>query len=316
MLKGIREDHVKLKIVAEDVWKIPKEIQPNSTSEIEEEEEQGGSTMSLRDLINQLTDDEKSTLRSYYEWEETSSKKKGQVEDSSSQTFKLRDDEDVIRTVKLSRFNHQDFQNILVEFRHFYGRETTLELESEDLEMKLVKVQGYKIPQTLAPVLKTILHHHADVCSGSHPTPGLKSFALFILCKVVKRMCSTLVKDITRDLLQQWYFHLQYVKKMNFEIDFARAHLESLVRAYMGLEAKRLEEDIPAKLKQKLADLKQEIIETESRLEKCKEYGGSSEKSELMKECLNKASEWKYKKACDLLFSDPQGNLPISDVWE
>ena len=60
-----------------------------------------------------------------------------------------------------------------------------------------------------------------------------------------------------------------------FGIDFALAHLERLVRAFLGQQAKRLKDEIPKITSEKVAKLQPE-------LKKCEEYKGSSSKSKLM----------------------------------
>ena len=183
-----------------------------------------------------------------------------------------------------------------------------LKLTSSDLALKLVHVEGYMIPYTLAPVLETLLIKYGDISAKSeYLTQEFKSFLYFFLCQVLKRMCNTMVVDLTMNLLQEWYYHLTFVKSRSFEIDFAFSHLDKLICAFLSLQSKRLhEEEIPNVLDKKMTEVWKKMIEMMTQLEKsleiCKEYRGSSPKSEFMEQCLNEASEMKWKKACEGLF--------------
>ena len=90
-----------------------------------------------------------------------------------------------------------------------------------------------------------------------------------------------------------------------FEIKFAFARLERLVRVFLGQQAKRLEDEIPTLLDQKIAELKRG-------LEKCAEYRGSSAKSTFMNDCLTEASEMKWKDASEGLFTDHDPTLEVT----
>ena len=121
-------------------------------------------------------------------------------------------------------------------------------------------------------------------------------------------MSTTQLADITRKLLQQWYFHLTFVSVFGeFKIDFVKIHLERLVCAFLGHLVKRLQDEIPALLNKKLAMVQQQVAEG---LKKCEEYHGSSSKSEFMEHCLEEDSELKWKNACEGLLSDPQCQAP------
>ena len=219
-------------------------------------------------------------------------------------------DKDINQILQLSRFTHNDFANFFKDLDKFCNG-TRFKFKASDLGLKIVtSVKGYMIPHILEPVLRTLLAKYGDVSSKKSfrlKTIEGKSMVYFLLCVVVKGMCSTKVGDITKSLLQEWYFHLTFVKtQAKFEIDFALAHLERLVRAFLGLQAKRLQDEIPAmlnkkiaKLENEMARLEKEIGEVKSKLERCEEYEGSSTKSEFMKACLKEASELKWKDACE-----------------
>ncbi|PON46271.1 hypothetical protein PanWU01x14_252850 [Parasponia andersonii] len=232
---------------------------------------------------------------------------------------KVRDDEDVNWIFELSRFTFEDFEKLIDKFMRFY-KNTTMELKSSDLGLKIVTVEGYKIPHTLAPVLGTLLDKYGDVSSKSTETSTKewKSVAYFILRQVLKGMYSSKVADITINLLQEWFYHLTFVKYfVGFKTDFAAEHLvKVVVHAFLGLQAKRLENEIPNMINLQIERLQQDIMKAKSKLEKCKELCGSSPKSEYMKDCLNMASKLKWENACEASFfldSDSSSTTTIID---
>ncbi|PON32689.1 hypothetical protein PanWU01x14_359070 [Parasponia andersonii] len=127
-------------------------------------------------------------------------------------------------------------------------------------------------------------------------------------------MCTTNVADITRNKIQEWYYHLKFVNSQHFEIDFALSHLERVVvPAFLGVRAARIEDEIPRVLNQKIQRLQEEVIKVNSKLEKCEECGRSSTKSGFMEDCLNTASRLKWKYASDGLFFTDHQTIPQND---
>ncbi|PON60279.1 C1-like DC1 containing protein [Trema orientale] len=310
---------VELKTLGEDIWKSLHERDIGITAILEE---LGRSPLTLKDIINELTEREKKNLRIFYKWDDASSDDRRQSEEYSHDTAQSKlGDEDINWILGLSRFTNKDFDELFEEFKRFY-LSATLELPSSDLELKIVTVQGYKIPLTLAKVLRALLDKYGDVSSRSKGTIPSKSIVYFILCRVLKRMCSTTVADITKSLLQEWYYHLRFVKFKLFEIGFALANLERLARAFLGLQAKRLENEIPmiingniSNLQQEIAKLQREVTKEKSKLEQCEKYRGSSAKSKFMEACLNEASTLKWKDACGDMFTGYDPGIIRHSWW-
>ena len=177
--------------------------------------------------------------------------------------------------------------------------ESKLEIKASDLTMKIVKTeQSYMIPLTLAPVFKTLLAKYGDVCGHWESTQECKSMTYFLLCKVIHSMSNTKVVDITRNHLLEWFHHLKFLKHVGFsEVEFKYKHLYNLMRAFMGAQASRIRDEIPTKLKRKMAELQLEMAKINEELEICKEYSGASPKSEFMKDCEKMALELKWKDA-------------------
>ena len=125
----------------------------------------------------------------------------------------------------------------------------------------------------------------------------MKSLTFCLLCRVLNSMRKTRVVDITEDLLKEWYFYLKYVKACRFNIQFVFAHLEEVRRAYFGIQASKHESEISKELDRKIAKLEKKLYRYKDYREELKE--NSCMKSDLMKQCLSKASEWKWKTASD-----------------
>ncbi|GMN73361.1 hypothetical protein TIFTF001_056085, partial [Ficus carica] len=78
--------------------------------------------------------------------------------------------------------------------------------------------------------------------------------------EVVKQMHSTMVLDFTKDLLQHWYFYYKFASwRVDFNIDFLKAPLERIARAYFDLQLTKLEEDVPATINKRIGELQSKI---------------------------------------------------------
>ncbi|KAM6555521.1 hypothetical protein CsatB_002540 [Cannabis sativa] len=286
--------NVELKNIGDDIWKLNKQKRyDNHSTAIAMIMNQ--TSLTLNDIINGLPKDIRTALKSFYKWEDNSFEFKGQSENK-------RGGEDIDWIIQLSHFTNKDFQEFCNELDEFYST-NIIELKPNDLGVKIVSVGDYKIPFTLVPIFNKLLDQYGDV-GITENNWRWKCIIYSILCEVIKEMCSTMVADITKHHLQQWYYHLTFVKVQGLNIYFAIAHLEKLIHAFLGLQAKRLETEIPTKVREKVAELKEEIEKEMSKLKKCEEYNDKSlPKSELMKDCWNKASAMKFKNACEGLIT-------------
>ncbi|XP_062120056.1 uncharacterized protein LOC133834455 isoform X1 [Humulus lupulus] len=293
--------NVELKSIGDDIWKLKQGREVDHSSAIMNEEQEEA-PLTLKDIINGLQVKYLSTLKIFYKWKDESFELKEQLENKLGE-------EDINWILQLSHLTIEDFQEFSSVLQNFYIT-TQLELKASNLGVKIVSVKNCKIPFTLAPVLNKLLDEYGDV-SGDEDDWRWKCIVYTVLCQVIKEMCSITVGDITKDHLQEWYYHLRFVDDYDFQINFAFSHLEKLIHAFFGLQAKRLEAEIPKKLKEKELELEQEIKQVKSKLKKCEEYNDKSfPKSELLKDCLNEASALKFKKACeDLMITDNDSEL-------
>ncbi|KAL5554042.1 hypothetical protein UlMin_041443 [Ulmus minor] len=278
VLNGDLKD-VELKVVGEDLWE----------NEIGKEE-----ALNIIDIISEST-----LFGYYYKWESTKNLDMGQQKDTHNTSHFKVEDEDIDEAIKFSRSSEKDFKSFMEEIYELNWKRRPIEVPS-NFKLKAVNVEGYKIPFTLAPVMRTLLHKYGDV-SGWGFTEEQKSFTYSILCEVLKEMSSTIVEDVTKNMICDWYYHLCFLKDVGFEIDFVIEHLKGLIHAFVGRQAKRVEDEIPTKLLRQITKLEEEIAEKKAKLEICEKFGTPS-KSRFLKEGLNKASEWKWKRAHQGLF--------------
>ncbi|KAF4368404.1 hypothetical protein F8388_019121 [Cannabis sativa] len=128
--------------------------------------------------------------------------------------------------------------------------------------------------------------------------------------EVMKKMHSTLLIDITKDLLQQWYRHILFSKDCaHFEVDFLNVVLRKITRYFFYLQvSKLLGSEIPTIINEKKAKLQEEMNEkiekiqkkismNKARLEKCKTFCEYNSKKEFMKKGLNRVMTSKWKTA-------------------
>ncbi|PON98291.1 Zinc finger-domain containing protein, partial [Trema orientale] len=271
VLKGDLSD-VKLKTVGEDVWKLPREI-------VGEENEQGRPRLTLKDLIDKLPEDDIRKLRSHFYWDEHY--KREQVELG---------DEYIDEILRISSFTES-------QFIYFFGDESfsrysrkKLKINSSDLTLKIVDVQGYSIPFTLVYVFKHLLHKYGDISWPSYCSPEMKSVTFFFICQVMKKIHTTLVIDITKDLLHDWYCYYYFARvSLNFDMNFLRALLKEATTAFFYLEVSRLlDENVPTILEKKITEYK-------TKLEQCNKFRESTSKKGSMNEGLNRLMKLKWK---------------------
>ena len=207
---------MKLKNIGDDYfWKSSSDaalltVTSDDVDQVHLHQPNSSPSLTLTDLLNALPECERHTLKSYYKWDDASilaAKESNKVGDI---------DEDIIPILQLSRFTYKDFRNFFAKLEKFYLN-TRWELKSRELRLKIVtSAKGYMIPLVFEFVLKTLIANYGDAspsCEGSiwFKTIEWKSIMCFLLCEVVKGMCNTQVVDITRNLLQQWYFHLRFI---------------------------------------------------------------------------------------------------------
>ena len=103
-----------------------------------------------------------------------------------------------------------------------------------------------------------------------------------------------MVEEITKDDLKNWYFYLDAIKKISgFEIIELGSFDSFLSPTFLGFEVTRHEKEVGEKLNMKIKTLREELNRYEENLEKLEEY--AYDKSDFIKECVGKASEWKTK---------------------
>ena len=264
---------VKLKVIGQDFWEQP-----------HEEDWDMSSSFTLFDLLssNELKRYEKDDLNRWFKWDKSS---KGE-EDSKVEVADEDIDEIITRypffnqQEELKRFFFDDFK------RFSRSRNERLVVKSSELSLKIVGVQGYSIPVTLAPVLQTLLHKYPHIISSdSRRTPAMKSICFFFLCKVINSMHTMRFADISKNLLRDWYFYLHFLSEMGkFRIDFVKQHLEMVTGAFVGVQLARLETEVPTKLNKKIVKLQLEIADLKAKEEICNKRFESSSNPEFKSE--------------------------------
>ncbi|KAM6554990.1 hypothetical protein CsatB_015752 [Cannabis sativa] len=168
-------------------------------------------------------------------------------------------------------FTSNDFYNFFIELLCYRPKEG-LKLDEKYLRQKVVDIKGYKVPLTLAHILKTLLHRYteSDLFGESvwNWTPGIKSVFGTTFCMVCDQMCRTNINDVTKHLLQDWFFYLNaiagnrcrnWVRLMKF--------IDKIMKRFFCFEAMRYEKDIKEKLQGRIADLKAELKKCEEKLD-------------------------------------------------
>ncbi|KAF4368373.1 hypothetical protein F8388_019090 [Cannabis sativa] len=267
VLKGDLND-VKLKALGDDCWKLSEETDYGGWAEIE----QGTSLLTLRDLILQFHEYELSFLKDSFTWDEANKEEK----EVSKMTTQLETyDAKIDEVLTFSSFTENEFMSFIFdEFR-------------------------YSIPLDLVPVFKNLLHKHGDIGSRSGYSKAFKSVCYFLICKVMREMHTTLVIDITKDLLQYWYHHIKFVAIHTiFELGFVKASLEEITRDFFYLQLKQtLEIDIPTIMKKRIAHIQKKMAHIEKKMAEYEKFCESTSKMKFMNEGFNKVEQLKWKRA-------------------
>ncbi|KAL5545315.1 hypothetical protein UlMin_009099 [Ulmus minor] len=279
---------VKLKVIGQDFWEQP-----------QEEEWDMSSSLTLFDLLssNELDGGEKRDLNRWFKWDISS---KGEDEDSKVEVA----DEDIIDEIitRYPFFNQQeDLTSFFFDEFGRFVRKEKLVVNSSDLSLKIVRVQGYSIPVTLAPVLQTLLHKYGDI-SPDYWTPAMKSICFFFLCKVRNSMHTTRFAHITKNLLRDWYYYLKFLSFQGFRIDFLMEPLTKVTRAFVGLQLARLQTEVPTKLNKKIVKLQQEIADLKAKEDICNKLFESSSDPKFIKDIFTEGAELKWKTVDQVLF--------------
>ncbi|XP_062079411.1 uncharacterized protein LOC133783810 [Humulus lupulus] len=299
ILKGDLKD-VKLKIVGENIWKFPQVICNNAR--VEEIENNGTSSLlTLKDLILRLTEGELRGLKECFYWDEHN---KGEEEMSNKMITHLEsEDEKIDEALGLSSLTETKFMSSI--FNEFYStfKNRKLKIKSSDLALKIVDFEGYFIPLHLVSILKPLLHIYGDISMDSLDSQEWKSICFFFICKVMKQMHTTLVIDITKDVLRDWYHCIKFVDYyVDFDLEFLKASLEEVMRDFFYLQvSKLLEVDIPTMMKEKMAELQkkmnEQMAEYRNKLETSKTFCETTSKMEFMKKGMDKMMKLKWKTA-------------------
>ena len=150
---------------------------------------------------------------------------------------------------------------------------------------EVASVADYMVPLTLAPSLTSCFPSTGIYISvTSMLRPMVKMYLFYMLCECVYSMINTMVVDITKDLLLNWWTSLKILQFAKFKIRFAFDHLKRLAHAYYGLHVKKKADNALDELHKNFQALKGK--------HKCI----VAAKSSLIKECLREASIIKHGK--------------------
>ncbi|KAM6589446.1 hypothetical protein CsatA_012051 [Cannabis sativa] len=225
--------------------------------------------MTLNDLIKNLTDQDKETFEEHFYWNTTNNVVFDHNTDGESHGIRLPEKYIVPQSP-------EDLDKQVYKF-DTYCNFRRLKLDTNGLDVKVVTVKNYKVAWYLRNVLKNLLEKHEDVIDEeSKLSVDMKSLALHFLCRVIYDMQRTRKRDISEEVIREWYGYLKFVRRMGLRIMFVYEQLEKIKRDFVSLIPSRLESEIPNELRQKKSLLQKQIEKVESDLDKCKEYSSSS----------------------------------------
>nr|POF14420.1 hypothetical protein CFP56_49750 [Quercus suber] len=122
-------------------------------------------------------------------------------------------------------------KNLNIPMRKDILNMTFLELESE-----VVEVRDYMVSRNCALILKSLFDKYGDISASSTSNPTTKMRVLNIVGGVAQSMCNTNVKDITANLLFNWWKNFKLAQHVGFNVQFAFDHLYRLAQAQFRME--------------------------------------------------------------------------------
>ncbi|PON74645.1 hypothetical protein TorRG33x02_246810 [Trema orientale] len=248
-----------------------------SANEQAVEQDMEGKKKTLKDVIKSLSEEDRERFEEHFEWHHDFTH---EVADSNNTKHRDGATHGGRKTTQEEYFfprSDLDFQRLVHRFDK-YSNFRRLKLESTELEVKVVKVKNYTVAWYLRADLRNLLKKHGDVSDddiGSELTMEMKSLAFHFLCRVINGMSRTMKKDITEELLRDWYGYLKFASGMGFRIMFVYEQLEKVKHDFFFLLENKLEYDIPNKLYRKKLELQQQIEKVEADLQRCKESSNS-----------------------------------------
>ncbi|KAF4389332.1 hypothetical protein G4B88_006391 [Cannabis sativa] len=285
VLKGDLRD-VKLKTLGSDLF--------YNSADDQHTIQATSSLFTFREFIRKLPVNDLRILKGQFYWDDNDDDE----EDMMSKREDAHDEIIVIEElIKYSTLAKHDFvEFIFKEFHSSYSKKK-LKIKGSDLALKIVDVEGYSMPLNLISAMKDLFHKHGDISTQSSYSKEFKSICFYLICKVVKEMHTTLVTDITKHLLQQWYHYIHFVKDFTyFEVDFVWECLKKITGDFYYQQMNKLLcTDVPTILKKRIDELQKNISEYQ-RL--CK----SSSTEQSMKEGLEEAMYSKWKLASQIGF--------------
>ena len=111
----------------------------------------------------------------------------------------------------------KDFKGTLLSFEKGVFRNVIL-----GIEVRSWKGQGLHGLSELCHCCRDLINKYKDISASSTLNPGTKTRFLNIFCGVEHNMCNTKVKDITWNLLFNWWKNLKLVQHAEFNIQFAK----------------------------------------------------------------------------------------------
>ena len=118
-------------------------------------------------------------------------------------------------------------------------RKDILNMTFLELESKVVEVRDYMVSRNCAPILEPLFDKYGDISASSSSNPRTKMRVLNIVGGVAQSMCNTKVKDITANLLFNWWKNFKLAQHVGFTVQFAFDHLYRLAQAQFRMEIGR-----------------------------------------------------------------------------
>ncbi|KAK9993837.1 hypothetical protein SO802_023540 [Lithocarpus litseifolius] len=110
-------------------------------------------------------------------------------------------------------------------------------------EEQVVNVRDYLVPQSLAPILESLLEKYGDMGAETNLSSRVKMYLIVILCGTIDSVCCTRILDITEHKLLNWRQYLRALEYVGFKIQFVHDQWRGVTKAYFGLRLRKLEDD-------------------------------------------------------------------------
>ncbi|XVF59696.1 hypothetical protein PTKIN_Ptkin07bG0296800 [Pterospermum kingtungense] len=120
----------------------------------------------------------------------------------------------------------------LSEFANLFPEDVSNQDEVQSFDPALVTVEGYRVKEASAPILRDVMEKHGDISMNCIvETVDGRSFFLEKLCEIMQTLQTTKFEDITQTEVKKMLALVADLGRVNLDVEWLRKRLEEIVEA-------------------------------------------------------------------------------------